>query len=122
MPASTGLGVTLAAVIFGGFGSYLTVLVMVVVLPALSFATIVIVFEPADNVTVVLNAPFLSTVTGVPLIITVTGDDVASLVVPATVIVLLLVTYPSDGEATLNVGGTVSILNVTDFCVAALPS
>ena len=100
----------------------MTVLVMVVVLPALSFATIVIVFEPADNVTVVLNAPLLPTVTGVPLIITVTGDDVASLVVPATVIVLLLVTYPSDGEATLNVGGTVSILNVTDFCVAALPS
>ena len=61
MPASTGLGVTLAAVIFGGFGSYLTVLVMVVVLPALSFATIVIVFEPADNVTVVLNAPLLPT-------------------------------------------------------------
>ena len=122
MPASTGLGVTLAAVIFGGFGSYLTVLVMVVVLPALSFATILIVFDHADNVTVVLNAPLLPTVTDAPLTVTVTGDEVASLVVPDTVIVLLLVTYPSDGEVTLSVGGTVSILNVTDFCVAALPS
>ena len=81
---------------------------MVVVLPALSFATILIVFVPADNVAVVLNAPLLPTVT-------VTGDEVASLVVPDTVIVLLLVTYPSDGEVTLSVGGTVSILNVTDF-------
>lgn len=100
MPASTGLGVTLAAVIFGGFGSYLTVLVMVVVLPALSFATILIVFVPADNMTVVLNAPLLLTVTAAPLTVTVTGDEVASLVVPDTVIVLLLVTYPSDGEVT----------------------
>ena len=95
---------------------------MVVVLPALSFATIVIVFEPADNVTVVLNAPLLPTVTALPLTVTVTGEDVASLVVPDTVIVFLFVTYPSDGELMLRVGGTVSILNVTDFCVAALPS
>lgn len=108
--------------IFGGFELYFTVLVIVVVFPALSFAMTVIVLFPDVNVTSVLNVPLLPTVTALPLTVTVTGEDVASLVVPDTVIVFLFVTYPSDGELMLRVGGTVSILNVTDFCEAALPS
>ena len=56
------------------------------------------------------------------MILTVTGEDVASLVVPDTVNAAVLVISPAAGEDTDKVGGVVSTLNVTDFAVAALPS
>ena len=122
LPPSTGFGVIETSVIVGAFVSNVTFLVTVVALPALSVATTVIVFEPSVNVTVVEKLPEASTVTAVPFTLTVTGDEVASFVVPLTVTVALLVTKPSSGLVTFNVGGTVSTLNVTDFWVAALPS
>ena len=121
-PPSTGLGVKVTAEIVGAFVSRVIFLVTVEDLPALSVATTVIVFEPSTNVTVVENAPVGLTVTAVPLTLTVTGDDVASFVVPETVNDLLLVINPSVGFDKVNVGGTVSILNCTETWVAALPS
>ena len=115
LPLSTGFGVIETSVIVGAFVSNVTFLVTVVALPALSVATTVIVFEPSVNVTVVEKLPEASTVTAVPFTLTVTGDEVASFVVPLTVTVALLVTKPSAGLVTFNVGGTVSTLNVTDF-------
>ena len=110
---STGFGDTDASVILGGLGSYLTVLVMVVVCPALSLVIIVILLLPTVfNVTSLLNFPSAATVAASPLIVTVTGDDVISFVTPDTVIVCLFVTYPSIGLSTLSDGGVVSILNV----------
>ena len=49
------------------------------------------------------------------LIVTVTGLDVASFVLPVTVIAVLFVISLSDGELIDRVGGTVSILNETLF-------
>ena len=67
-----------------------------------------------------LNAPPDPTVTSpwstlFSLMVTVTGLDVASFVVPATVTLLLFVVVPSTGEVIFNVGGTVSTFVVTDF-------
>ena len=64
----------------------------VVVLPAPSFATTVMVFEPSFRVISFEKVPSSYTVTALPLIVSVTGLDVASLVVPATVTVVLFVT------------------------------
>jgi hypothetical protein len=76
--------------ITGATVSRVTVLVTVVVLPAESFATTVIVLLPDASVRVLLKDPSVPTVTdsAVPefnLIVTVTGLDVASFVVPFTV-------------------------------------
>lgn len=87
----------------------------VVVLPAPSFATIVIVLEPSFKVISFENVPSSYTVTALPLIVSVTGLDVASFVVPATVTVVLFVMSLSTGLVTDNSGGTVSILNETLF-------
>lgn len=82
----------------------------------------VIVLLPFVSVILVLNAPSEPTVTAVPLALSVTGDDVASFVVPDTVSVALLVIRPSAGDVTESAGGTVSTLNVTVLADAALPS
>ena len=65
--------------------SNLTVLVTVVVFPALSVATIVIVLLPFVRVIVLDQEPSLLTVTDAPLTVTVTGLEVTSVVVPVTV-------------------------------------
>jgi hypothetical protein len=126
-PASTGFGVIVTDLMVGAVVSSVTVLVTVVDLPALSVATMVIVFEPVASVSALLKEPSEPTVTlaAVPLFsltVTVTGLDVTSLVVPFTVSEELFVTRPFVGLDTDNVGGVVSILNVTLFCVAAFPS
>ena len=87
----------------------------VVVLPAPSFATTVMVFEPSFRVISFEKVPSSYTVTALPLIVSVTGLDVASFVVPATVTVVLFVTSLFTGLVTDNSGGTVSILNETLF-------
>ena len=102
--------------------SSVTVLVTVDTFPALSTASIVIVFSPSDRVTVVLNEPSEPTDTVLPFTVSVTGDDVESLVVPATTTVLLFVISPSSGLVTFNTGGTVSTVNVVLFSVARFPS
>ena len=89
-------------------------------LPAESVATTVIVLLPDANVRALLKDPSEPTVTAsadplLSLTVTVTGLDVMSLVVPDTVQAALLVIRPLTGAVTLNVGGTVSILKVTDF-------
>ena len=121
-PASAGFGVIVTDCMSGAPVSRVTCLVTVVLFPAESVATIVIVFSPSDNVICVVQLPFFCTVTGVSLTFNITGLDVASLVVPDTVRFLLFVTRFSDGLVTFNVGGTVSILIDIDFCVAAFPS
>ena len=83
---------------------------------------IVIVLLPSVSVTSLLKEPPVPTVTAVPLTVTVTGLLVASSVVPVTVTVDLFVTSPATGAEMDNVGGIVSTVNVTDFCVAAFPS
>lgn len=118
---------SVTALIVGATVSRVTVLTTVVDLPALSVATTVIVLLPAASVNALLNDPSAPTGTAsaVPLLsltVTVTGLEVISLVVPVTVQAALLVIRPLTGAVTLRVGGTVSILNVTLFCVAALPS
>ena len=113
----------IVTLLISGIAEFLvTCLTTVVVLPAASVATIVIVFSPSVNVTVVLNEPLDATVTLVPLTFTVVGDDVISFVVPATVTVLAAVINPSAGEVMFNVGGTVSAEYVVDFSSAAFPS
>ena len=90
--------------------------------PALSVATIVIVLEPSTRLTVVENVPSAWTVAVVPLTFRDTGLEVMSLVLPVTGQAVFLVTSLSVGAVTFRVGGTVSILNVTLLCVAALSS
>ena len=85
-PASTGFGVIVTDWKTGAPVSSVTCLVTVVLLPAESVAIIVIVFS-AVSVMVVEKAPSAPTSTGSELIVNVTGDDVASFVVPETVIV-----------------------------------
>lgn len=99
-----------------------TLRVTVVVFPALSFATIVIVFAPSASVTSFVNVPFVPTVTAAPFTVTVTGLDVASSVLPVTVTAFWLVIRSFDGAVICSVGGTVSIVNVAVLAAAALPS
>lgn len=94
-PVPTGFLLSVTALITGAFVSRVTVRLTVVLLPALSVETISIVFAPSLSVRVVLNAPLLPTSTfcfAPPLRTTVTvqGLDVLSLVVPATVTVVVL--------------------------------
>lgn len=82
--------------------SSVTVLVTVVDLPALSVATTVIVFVPFARVRSLVNEPSLPTVTdsAVPLlslIVTLTGLEVTSFVVPLTVQADLFVISLSAG-------------------------
>ena len=107
--------------------SSVTVRVTVVLFPAASVATTVMVFAPAARVSCFVKEPFSATATysAAPLFsltVTVTGLDVASFVVPDTVHEELFVTESSAGAVTESVGGMVSTLKVTVFCVAALPS
>lgn len=107
--------------------SSVTVLVTVVDLPALSVATTVIVFVPFARVRSLVNEPSLPTVTdsAVPLlslIVTLTGLEVTSFVVPLTVQADLFVISLSAGLERVSVGGTVSTLNVVEFVAAAFPS
>lgn len=53
---------------------------------------------------------------------TVTGELVASLVVPDTVSAGAAVISPSAGEVTFSAGGTVSTVKVVLFAAAVLPS
>lgn len=76
--------------ITGAAVSSVTFLVIVVVLPALSLAMIVILFAPLVSVTSLLKNPSVPTVAAAPFTVTVTGLDVASSVLPVTVIVLFL--------------------------------
>lgn len=113
--------------ITGAAVSSVTVLVTVVDLPALSVATTVIVFVPFASVRSLLNVPLDATVTAsaVPelsLIVTLTGLDVTSFVVPLTVQADLFVISLSAGLERVSVGGTVSTLNVVEFVAAAFPS
>ena len=90
LPASTGFGVNVTLLITGAVVSNVTVRVIVVVLPAPSFATTVIVFVPAARVRTLLKPPSLPTVTAsaakeLSLTVTVTGLLVASFVLPFTV-------------------------------------
>ena len=64
---------------------------------------------PSDPTVTFSAEPLLS------LTVTLTGLDVVSLVVPVTVHAAWLVTRPSAGDVIDSVGGTVSILKVTDF-------
>lgn len=107
--------------------SSFTVLVTVVLFPALSVATTVMVLVPSVRVITLDQEPSEATVaaSALPLFnltVTDTGLDVASFVVPRTVQEAWLVTRPSVGDVTESVGGTVSILNETLFCAAAFPS
>ena len=82
-------------------------------MPAASVAVTLMVLAPLARVMPLDHAPPVPTVTApwsLPLssILMVTGELVASLVVPATVRVWLLVMRPSVGLVTLRVGGTVS--------------
>ena len=86
-PASTGFGVIVTALIAGALVSSFTVLVTVVLFPALSVATIVIVLEPSTSVTTLDQEPLEATVaaSALPLLsltVTDTGLEVRSLVVP----------------------------------------
>ena len=106
--------------ITGAEVSSFTVLVTVVDLPAESVATIVIVLLPSVSVRTLEKPPSDPTVTfsAEPLLsltVTLTGLDVVSLVVPVTVHAAWLVTRPSAGDVIDSIGGTVSILKVTDF-------
>lgn len=116
-PVVDGLGVTLTAEITGADWLILTTTVCVVTLPALSVAVTMIVFVPLTPVSDFVNDPSLPTVivpTLVPLsvAVTVTGDDVASLVVPLSVMAVTFCLVPLTGDVRLSVGGMVSILNV----------
>ena len=107
--------------------SSFTVLVTVVLFPALSVATTVMVLVPSVRVITLDQEPSEATdaASAQPLYsmtVTDTGLDVASFVVPRTVQEAWLVTRPSVGDVTESVGGTVSILNETLFCAAAFPS
>ena len=106
----------------GAAVSSVTVRVTVVVLPALSFAMIVIVLEPLTSATSLENVPSALTVTVVPLIVTITGLDVTSSVLPVTVTVVLLVISLSAGSVIDSVGGTVSTVNVDVLAADVLPS
>ena len=81
MPQSTGFGLIVTDLITGAVVSTVTVLVTVVVLPAESFATTVMVFVPVTSVSALLKVPSDPTVTvsAVPLFsltVTVTGLEV----------------------------------------------
>lgn len=84
LPQSIGFGVNVIDLIVGAVVSRVTLRVTVVVLPALSFATTVIVLEPLTSVISFKNVPSELTATAVPLTVTVTGLDVASSVLPDT--------------------------------------
>ena len=122
LPQSTGFGVSVIDLMTGATVSSVTVRVTVVVLPALSFAMIVIVLEPLTSVTSLENVPSALTVTVVPLIVTITGLDVTSSVLPVTVTVDLLVISLSVGAVIDSVGGTVSTVNVDVLAADVFPS
>ena len=86
-PVFTGFGVMVIALITGADVLYVTVLVTVVDLPAASVAITVMVFVPLVRVTTWENVPLDVTVTASPLMVGVTGEGVASFVVPVTVTV-----------------------------------
>ena len=121
-PQSTGFGVRVADLITGADVSTVTLRVTVVVFPALSLATIVMVFAPSTRVTSLVNVPSVPTVTVVPFTVTVTGLDDTSSVLPLTVTVFLLVIRSFDGAVICSVGGTVSTVNVAVLAAAVLPS
>ena len=122
LPQSTGFGVRVIPLNTGAPVSRVTLRVTVVVLPALSFATTVIVLEPLTSVISFENVPSELTATAVPLTVTVTGLDVTSSVLPDTTRMDLFVISPSAGFVSVSVGGIVSIVNVTVLAVAAFPS
>lgn len=72
-PQSTGFGVRVTDLITGADVSTVTLRVTVVVFPALSLATIVMVFAPSARVTSLVNVPSVPTVTVAPF--TVDHDD-----------------------------------------------
>ena len=121
-PQSTGFGVRVTDLITGADVSTVTLRVTVVVFPALSLATIVMVFAPSARVTSLVNVPSVPTVTVAPFTVTVTGLDDTSSVLPLTVTVFLLVIRSFDGAVICSVGGTVSTVNVAVLAAAALPS
>ena len=84
LPASTGFGVSFALTNTGAPVSSVTLRVTVVLFPALSVATTVIVLAPGLRVMVLLHVPFSLTATFSPFTVTVTGLEVASSVVPDT--------------------------------------
>lgn len=94
LPQSTGFGVRVTDLITGADVSTVTLRVTVVVFPALSLATIVMVFAPSARVTSLVNVPSVPTVTVAPFTVTVTGLDDTSSVLPLTVTVFLLVIPP----------------------------
>ena len=99
--------------ITGTLVSSLTVRVTLEIFPAASVAVTTMVLLPSASVMDLAKAPSALTVTApwsapLSLTVTVTGEDVASLVVPLTVSAALLVTRLSVGSVTLSAGGTVS--------------
>nr|DAH96581.1 MAG TPA: hypothetical protein [Caudoviricetes sp.] len=125
--AFAGLGLMLALLSFGTDVSTLNVRVIVVSFPAVSRALTTIVLFPSAAVNALENAPAEETVMlpiSVPLrvAVTVTGLLVESFVVPDSVRLFVFVIRLFAGEEILNVGGTVSILNLVDIAVAELPS
>ena len=98
---STGFGVNVTDLMTGALVSSFTVLVTVVLFPALSVATTVMVLVPSVRVITLDQEPSEATVaaSALPLFsltVTDTGLDVASFVVPRTVQEAWLVTRPSD--------------------------
>ena len=96
-------------------------------LPAWSVEVTTMTLAPFARVMALLKDPLDSTVTApwswlFSWTVTVTGELVASLVVPVTVMDALLVISPSVGLVTFREGATVSTVKVVDFCSAALPS
>ena len=81
-PQSTGFGVRVTDLITGADVSTVTLRVTVVVFPALSLATIVMVFAPSARVTSLVNVPSVPTVAVAPFTVTVTGLDDTSSVLP----------------------------------------
>jgi hypothetical protein len=102
----------------GGVRSTLTVLEIVVVLPAASFATIVILFVPSARLTVVVNVPF-EIGTLFPLIVKVTV--VESFIVPETLIDESFVIVESRGDDTVMAGAVQSAVTVLEI-VTVLPT
>ena len=110
LPQSTGLGVRVTFSNTGAPVSRVTLRVTVVVLPALSVATTVIVLEPLTRVISLLNEPSELTATDAPFTVTVTGLDVTSSVLPDTTRAASFVISSSAGFVRVSVGGIVSIV------------
>lgn len=127
-PVFTGFGIMVTLLTTGAIVSNTTFLVTSVYLPTLSVVLIIMVLVPILKVTAFVKFPSACTVTApwsfpFNLIVTFTGLDVESDVVPA---IFKVATFLYDVGfirfVIVNAGGTVSTVNKTVACVVLLPS